>query len=254
MNVDPVVPEARAIVEKAASVYIHHTHQSFVGLIVHGSALKGGFIPGCSDIDMQLYVTPDVFAEGHLPFELTVAIHRDLARIDPAPFRYIQCYAFSMHMPAGWAAPVPGAYHLIAGRLPVPEATGEELLESARRALDALAPPPSYLFDGLLAHGEPHLATRARRICSDVWPVLFQLVIVHGMDPIAAWCLTKEQAMDALPANGEAGAAIRAFHEALLHCYPAEDSVDAALDVLVRGVAFLRAAKTAASAADAATR
>ncbi len=32
MNLDPLVPEARPIVEKAASVYIRHTQQDFVGL------------------------------------------------------------------------------------------------------------------------------------------------------------------------------------------------------------------------------
>ena len=248
MNVDPVAPEARSIVEKAASVYIHHTHQSFVGLIVHGSALKGGFLPGCSDIDMQLYVRPDAFIEGHLPLELAVAIHRDLARIDLAPFRYIQCYAFSTHIPAGWLGPVPGAYHIIAGRLPVPEATADELFEGARNSLDTLPVLSPYLWDNLLEHGGGRLARLARLICTDVWPALFQLLIVRGMDPIGAWCLTKQQAMDALPASNAAGAAIRAFYDALLSYYPAEESVDAALDVLIRGVAFLRAAKVEAAA------
>ncbi len=248
MNVDPLVPEARAIVEKAASVYIHHTQRSFVGLIVHGSALKGGFIPGCSDIDMQLYVTREAFVEGHLPLEQTVAIHRDLARIDLTPFRYIQCYAFSTRMPSGWLGPVPGAYHVIAGRLPIPEASADELFEGARSSLENLHVLSPYLWDNLLEHGGGRLARLARLICTDVWPALFQLLIVRGMDPIAAWCLTKQQALDALPASGEAGAAIRAFYDALLSYYPAEDSVDDALNVLIRGVAFLRAAKAEAAA------
>jgi hypothetical protein len=253
MNVDPLVPEARSIVEKAASVYIHHTRQDFVGLIVHGSALKGGFIAGCSDVDLQLYVTPDAFADVHLPFELTVAIHRDLARIDPAPFRYIQCYAFSTQMREGWVGPATGTYHVVAGRLPIPEATPEQLIESAHGSLAALDGVPSYLADGLLDHGEQRLEKRVRLICTDVWPALFHLLIVRGMDPIGAWRLTKQSAMDALPAGDEAGAAIRAFYDALLRYYPAEDSVDAALDVLIRGVAFLRAAMAAANAADAPT-
>lgn len=247
MNLDPLVPEARPVVEKAASVYIHHTRHDFVGLIVHGSALKGGFIPGCSDIDLQLYVTPAAFVDGHLPFELTVAIHRDLAHIDPAPFRYIQCYAFSTAMAPGWVGPVPGAHHVIAGRLPVPEATAEELRASAHRSLAELNDVPTYLFDGLLDHGEHRLERRVRLICTDVWPALFQLIIVRGADPIATWSLTKLQAIDAMPADTPPGAAVRAFYDALHTYYPAEDSVDAALDVLVRGVAFLRVAKAAAS-------
>ena len=251
MNLEPLVPEAQPIVEKAASVYIHHTRHDFVGLIVHGSALKGGFIAGCSDIDMQLYVMPSAFADGHLPFELTVAIHRDLARIDPAPFRYIQCYAFSTEIREGWVGPVPGAYHLVAGRLPVPDATAAELRDSARRSLAAIGSLPSYLFDGLLDRGERRLERRVRLVCTEVWPALFQLLIVRGADPIATWSLTKQQAIGALPADTPPGAAIRAFYDALLRHYPAEDSVDAALDVLVRGVAFLRAAKVTAAAAGA---
>ncbi len=247
MNLDPLVPEARPVVEKAASVYIHHTRHDFVGLIVHGSALKGGFIPGCSDIDLQLYVMPDAFVGGHLPFELTVAIHRDLAHIDPAPFRYIQCYAFSTAMPPGWVGPVPGAYHVVAGRLPVPEATAEELHANARRSLAALETVPVYLRDNLLEQGERRLARLVRLICTGVWPALFQLLIVRGADPVATWSLTKQQAIDATFADTPPGAAIRAFYEALHEYYPAEDSVDSALDVLIRGVAFLRAAKAAAA-------
>lgn len=244
MNLDPLVPEARPVVEKAGSVYIHHTRDDFVGLLVHGSALKGGFIAGCSDIDMQLYVAPHALDESnHLPFELTVAIHRDLARIDPAPFRYIQCYPFSTTVPAGWTRPVPGAYHIVSGRLPIGEATAEELRESAQRSLAAMPPVPSYLADNLLEHGDRRLARLVRLICTDVWPALYHVVIVDGMDPIAAWGLTKQQAIEAVPASTPPGAAVRAFCDALHRYYPAEDSVDAALDVLVRGVAFLRSAK-----------
>ncbi len=184
MNLEPIVPEARPVVEKAAAVYIHHTRQDFVGLIVHGSALKGGFIAGCSDVDLQLYVMPNALdAAGHLPFELTVAIHRDLARIDPAPFRYIQCYAFSTRMRDGWVGPVPGAYHVVAGRLPIPEATGEQLGQGARASLAALNPVPSYLTDGLLDHGGGRLEARVRLLCTEVWPALYHVLIVRGADP-----------------------------------------------------------------------
>ncbi len=48
--------EARVIVEAAAAIYLRHTQPWFIGLVVHGSALKGGFIPGCSDIDFQLFL------------------------------------------------------------------------------------------------------------------------------------------------------------------------------------------------------
>jgi hypothetical protein len=143
-----VQPEARAVVEQAAHVYMRHSEPWFIGLAVHGSAMKGGFIPGCSDIDVKLYLREDIFAgPGHLRLELSIALHRELATIDPAPFSYIQCDAVPAGKPkAGEIGPVPGAYHIVAGRLPVPEATEQEIVESACRALAALDPVPRRLF------------------------------------------------------------------------------------------------------------
>ncbi len=57
IDISGMVPEARPIVQEAAAVYLKYTQPWFVGLIAHGSAVKGGFIPGCSDIDFQLYLT-----------------------------------------------------------------------------------------------------------------------------------------------------------------------------------------------------
>jgi hypothetical protein len=94
IDVASLVPEAREIVRASAQIYFEHTRPWFVGLLIHGSALKGGFIPGCSDIDFKLYLHDGAFqANGDLRFDLSLAIQRDLSRIDPAPFQYIQCYA-----------------------------------------------------------------------------------------------------------------------------------------------------------------
>ena len=91
-----VVPEARQIVEVAANVYTKYTEEWFIGLLNHGSALKGGFIAGCSDIDRQLYLEERAFSEhGELPLELCMAVQRELALIDPRPFQYVQSYALS---------------------------------------------------------------------------------------------------------------------------------------------------------------
>jgi len=134
-----MTPEARPIVEKAAAVYLKHTASWFVGLVIHGSAMKGGFIPGCSDIDLQLYLEDAAFtAQGHLPLKVCLSIQRDLARIDPAPFRYIQCLALSSTLPKDHVGPIPGAYRMVAGRLPVAEATAQQLRDSARKALTEL--------------------------------------------------------------------------------------------------------------------
>ena len=54
-------PESARVTEQAAGVYLAHTRPWFIGLIVHGSAVKGGIIPGSSDIDFRLYLEDSAF-------------------------------------------------------------------------------------------------------------------------------------------------------------------------------------------------
>jgi hypothetical protein len=237
-----VIPEARQIVERAASVYVRHAADDFVGLIVHGSAVKGGFIAGCSDIDFQLYLRREAFDEnGNLPYERALQIHRDLARIDPAPFQYIQCYAFGGAQRPGWTGPISGTYAVVAGLLPVPEATSEELRSSALDRLRAIDPSERFR-DSLLDHGGGRLSRQVRLLCTDVWPALYSLLIIRGDDPVASWNMTRHQAIAALNQDTDAARAIRRFNEALSEYYPEGQSTDGALEVLRTGVAFLRAA------------
>lgn len=241
-DVSPLIPAAQPIAAAAAEVYLRHTEPWFVGLVAHGSALKGGYIPGCSDVDFQLYLEPAAFAEeGGLPFELSAAIHRDLAQIDTHPFSYIQCYAHPCALPADQVGPIPGAYALLAGRLPVPEATAADLLQSARRALSQLHPLPDYLRDGLLDHGAGRLQRHVRLLCTEIWPALYQVLTLREGDPLAVWRLPKPEAIALLPAADPMGRTIRAFDTAARTYYPAQSSVDAALDALRMGIVFRRA-------------
>lgn len=155
LDLSGVIPEARPIVQAAVDVYLRHTHEWFVGLIAHGSTVKGSFIPGCSDIDLQLYLEPSAFTgDGYLPLALTLAIHYDLATINPAPFAYIQCYAHPCRLPAGQVGPIPGTYAILAGRLPIPEATAADLTRGAHDTLAAINPFLNKLTASLLEHGD----------------------------------------------------------------------------------------------------
>jgi hypothetical protein len=141
IDVSPVVPEAQAIVLQAADVFERHTSPWLVGLLIHGSALKGGFIPGCSDIDLQLYLNEEVLAsDGSVPLDLAMAIQRDLATIDTAPFQYIRCYElagrFTRAQNPDWVGPIPGACHMLTGYLPIPEATEAQLWARALSRLE----------------------------------------------------------------------------------------------------------------------
>ncbi len=251
VDVAPVQPEARQAVFAAAGVFIEHTHPWFVGLLVHGSALKGGAIPGCSDIDLQLYLKQDAFTpEWRLPLELAMAIHRDLARSDPAPFQYIQCYALperpgllGRRLSIG---PVPGTYHVVAGRRPVPEATADEVRRRAHETLGQLAADPAGVAAGLLEHGGGRLERLVRLLCTDVWPALFAVLACRADDPCAVWRLTKGEAVARVavelpPLGSEGGrflALVRAYFDGG-RSGPAE----AALSVLRQGLRVIALVK-----------
>jgi len=59
------------VVRTRTTVSQAHCYQWLLGLLIHGSALKGGFIPGCSDIDLQVYLRSEAFTTyGRLPLEI----------------------------------------------------------------------------------------------------------------------------------------------------------------------------------------
>jgi hypothetical protein len=245
IDVSPLISEARLIVQEAAAIYLKHTEPWFLGLLAHGSALKGGIVPGCSDVDLRLYLQTAAFTpQGHLPLGLAFAIHRDVIRIDPAPFRYIQCYPLSSELPEGFIGPIPGAYHVVAGELPVPEATAGQVRAAARTALTELNPTPAFLIGSLIGPGGVRLARRIRLLCTKVWPVLYQVLTLQWDDVLEIWRLSKDQAIKMLPQDTPLGRAIRRFYRAVRIYYPAEDSVEDALSIIQSGVGFLKAAKT----------
>ena len=240
IDVSGLIPEAQAIAAGAAAIYCKQTAPWFIGLVAHGSAVKGGYIPNCSDIDFQLYLTADAFAaHGDLPLPLGMAIQRELATINPAPFRYIQCYALTDCLRPDWIGPIPGAHHLVTGRIPVPLATADALRASAKKDLAALQPDAL----NLLSHGGGRLERMIRLHCTKVWPVLYQVVTLQQDDPIRVWNLPKDQVIGLLPTEGEVGQAIRAYDQAVRTYYPEERLVVDGLKVLETGTTFLAAAK-----------
>ncbi|TYP70194.1 hypothetical protein [Paenibacillus methanolicus] len=99
--------EVQRINDEVSEIIQRQLGRHFVGLIVQGSAVKGGVIAGSSDIDYVLYVEDEALREGgRLPLPVCLAIHGELSRIEPAPFRYIQ---FSVASKATYAylPPIP---------------------------------------------------------------------------------------------------------------------------------------------------
>lgn len=245
-DVAPLSPLVQPVVLAAAEIYYRHTQPWFIGLLIHGSAYKGGFIPGCSDIDLRLYLEDEAFDQyGELPIELAAAIHRDLASVDPAPFQYVQTYAFARHAtdakPAHWISVIPGTYHLLKGSMPHPETTETQVIARCHHTLQSV---PTWIAGAsrqLLDHGKDKLQRHARFRCTEVWPALYSVLTLRDDRPFAIWKLPKEEAIALMPEDEPMGKAIRAFYRAVYRYFGETHSVDDALQVTICGVRFLQA-------------
>lgn len=245
-----LIPEARNVASEVAQIYWQHTQPWFVGLVCFGSAVKGGLIPGASDIDFHLDLEEAAFtATDVLRLDIALAIQADLAQIDPTPFRYIDGGAETGRLPEGHIGPIPGAYHLMAGRLRGAEATAAEVQAQARWSLTKLDPLPAFVSEGLMHHGagRGQLALTVRALCQTVWPALYQLCCLRQADAIRVWQLPKPAVIALLPPEEPLGQAIRTFNQAVWRYYPLERSLADALQVIKTGVDFLQAVKDWAS-------
>ncbi len=250
-DVAGLVPEARSVAQAVAEIYWRHTQPWFVGLVCFGSAVRGGVMPGVSDIDFHLYLKPSIFVEADgeqnvLPLELGLNIHRDLARLDPAPLRYIDGGVETGFIPEGHVGPIPGNYHLLAGKLPVPEATGEQLKDLARQELARLKPLPPFVSDALLQHGtgRGELSLTVRAFCQTVWPVIYHVACFLQNDALQVWQFPKERLIRLLPSEQAVGQSAQEFDTALRRYYPREAPVEDALAVIATGVRFLETVST----------
>ncbi|MFJ7978741.1 nucleotidyltransferase domain-containing protein [Lysinibacillus xylanilyticus] len=229
--------EAKKIVEKVAFIYQYHTREDFIGLIVHGSVVKGGIIPGSSDIDFHIYLKETAFEkQGILPLELYLKIHRDLSKIDTKPFSYIQCEALTDKLPEGFVGPVPGAYQIVAGRLPVKEASNEQLKQTALQSLNDLTVVPKY-FSTLLDHGKERLTRVVRLLNTQVSPTIYHVLSLVHQDAIEVWQMPKNKAIHLLPEEEMKKFAIQ-FYECAKRYYPDEISVNDALGMIENGAKF----------------
>ncbi len=241
-DVSKITEEAKPIVQQVARIYYQHTQNFFIGLMVHGSALKGGFIPGLSDIDFHLYLKEAAFDKnGLLPLELSMDIHKDLAKIEIYPFGYIQCEALSTKLPTNYTPPVPGAYHIVAGKLPIKEATNQQLKEAAKNSLDHLEVTPRYLAN-LLEHGEEQRNRLVRLLSTQVSPIIYHVLTIEKENAIEAWQLPKNEAIKLLPTK-EMRSYAEQFYESAKRFYPEKKSIEDALGMVQNGVSFFRSAK-----------
>ncbi len=219
------------------------------GIILHGSAVKGGVIPGYSDIDFMVFLAPDAFDErSKLPDEAAFAMQE---RIGPMPWReagfgYPQAYFYDVRtLPEWWTGPVPGAYRELCGALPEEAlATEAGLRAGVRRFLSETLPGR---LDGMVSNyadsADRQLPRRVRLLGTDLTPAVFSLASLHTDDILALWAKTKSEALalveDAYP-NVEGPKLAREFYRNVERLFGNEFDTQLGRQTFRTGVAFMR--------------
>lgn len=238
VHVEAVVPEARDVVTAAVEVYRQHCGSALRSVLVHGSAVKGGVIRGCSDVDVALFVDPDwLDASAGETLQRSVAIHRDLARIDPAPFRYLQGHLYRAGSDAKRFAPQ--TFTVVWGERRVPVMSPEDVLSAARQSLAALDVDTlsRHYSSDLLDHGGGRLDHAVRYLCTDIWPLLYQAQCVRSGDGASTWARTKHEIVEQLASEPELAEPVRGWLDAVVEHYGTGERTDTALAALEAGIA-----------------
>ncbi len=219
------------------------------GVILHGSAAKGGEIPGYSDIDFMVFLAPDCLdSSGVPPDEAIFAIQE---RIGPLPWReagflYPQAYFHdARRLPESWTGPVPGACRVLWGSLP-PEAqpTPAGLRASSRDFLKEIL--PQYIsrdLSGFIDAMDDTLPRRLRLLGTSVAPTLFALLAHDAEDVMEVWAQPKTEALRRLGErypNDEGPSLARRFYQDVAQLYGDEFDADRARQTFRTGIAFLR--------------
>jgi hypothetical protein len=219
------------------------------GIVLHGSAHKGGSIPGFSDIDFMVFLAQACFDEHQqLPDELVFAIQE---RIGPLPWReagflYPQAYFYdARRLPEWWTGPAPGAYRELWGRLP-PEAasTAEGLRTSSTRFLkETLSDYIARDLAGFIDANNDTLPRRVRLLGTAVTPTVFALTAYDAEDALEVWAQPKFEALRRLKeryGEAEGPALAQRFYDNVRLLYADEFDADLARQTFRIGIEFLR--------------
>lgn len=219
------------------------------GIVLHGSAAKGGSIPGFSDVDLMAFLAAECFdSTGSLPDDAVFAIQE---AIGPLPWReagflYPQAYFYdARRLPDWWTGPAPGAYRVLWGRLPEQaKPTAEGLRESSRHFLrEVLSQYISRDLGGFVDAPDDTLPRRVRLLGTRVAPALFALLAHDADDALQVWAQPKTDALDGLEKRypkEEGPALVRSFYEDVASLYGSVFDGGLARKTFRVGIAFLR--------------
>jgi Nucleotidyltransferase domain len=245
-----VSPDLEYLLERFARACLDVLGEERVeGIILHGSAVKGGGIPGYSDIDFMVFLSPDCFdSNGDLPDDAVFAIQE---RIGPLPWReagflYPQAYFHdSRRLPDWWTGPVPGAYRVLWGHLPTEaQPTPDGLRTSSLRFLKKVL--PQYIsrdLGGFIDAPDDTLPRRVRLLGTSVAPTIYALLGHDAVDVMQVWALPKNEALRRLEErhpSAEGPAMARRFYRDVARLYEGEFDAGLGRRTFRAGITFLR--------------
>jgi len=195
---DAVAGLRREFVEACKSVF----GESLVAIINKGSTVKGGFIPGLSDMDLHVYLKDDAFVySDFLKLELGLAMQEkinELIRRHDLGGGPVQVIMINVSKPRDWSGPLPGTYIILYGdECPEPSPRAEEMIEYDRANLQN----PHYgygLVNSLVDKSSDALPGYVRRVNPAVTPTLYRVLSVLTDNPLKTWKMTRFEVLDAL--------------------------------------------------------
>ncbi len=178
-------------------------------IVFHGSAAKGGFIPGFSDVDLIVLLAPECFDEFGLRLDSAFAIQERIAAIpwERAGAAYGQAYFHNpANMPAWWTGPVATASRVLYGTFPEQLRPTPDRMRAA--ALRLLRDDLPHLIRGdtesFTDSADRALPRRLRLLSTRVTPSMFSLLVLRSDDPLGEWSRPKHEAADRLAASYDA--------------------------------------------------
>jgi hypothetical protein len=227
-------------------------------IVLHGSVAKGGAIPGYSDTDFMVFLSPDCFTADHqLPDETVFAIQERIAAL---PWRdigasYPQAYFYdARRMPEWWTGPAPGAYRVLYGSIPAGiEATEEKLRQSAARYLEEMPRNLATDLRNFADSDDSSLPRRVRLIGTSVTPAIFALLTRYAGDALELWRLPKHEALARLETrfpDADGTALARQYYENVARLYGSEFDPALGRETFRIAVRFLRWVESVAKAPD----
>lgn len=201
------------MIEAARAAFGEHLR----GAILKGSALKGDFIEGYSDLDVHLFVDAAAMRGVDVPaLDRALAFQKLFGSVEPRDYGVNSCQLFFVtwgRYPAGWVRPIPGAYEVIYGALP-PGFTDLDPADYVRGAHDWLDASPRWI-DTLLGRfvdkPDRTVADLIRLAGTILKPVPYcAAVILHG-DPFRIWRLPLAEVLPLVAAEISPSGSLGAF-------------------------------------------